>query len=166
MNAVDARLLAADLLYREALHLDRQEWDQWLALYADDVVYWVPSWKSEDQLVSDVRREVSLIYHDSTVGLRERIHRIRTRRSVTAMPLPRTAHLIGNVLVDQFSDEVLAGTASWIVNEYDPRVCKAHQNFGRYEFQLRCVEGSWKIQRKKVILLNDLIPTVIDFYNL
>ena len=84
MNAVDARLLAADLLYREALHLDRQEWDQWLALYADDVVYWVPSWKSEDQLVSDVRREVSLIYHDSTVGLRERIHRIRTRRSASS----------------------------------------------------------------------------------
>lgn len=166
MNALDARILAEDLLSREALHLDRQEWDQWLALYAEDVVYWVPSWKSENQLVSDVRCEVSLIYHDSNVGLRERIHRIRTRRSVTAMPLPRTSHLIGNVLVNRFSEEELEGTASWTVNEYDPRLCKAHQNFGRYEFQLKRLDSLWKIQHKKVILMNDLIPTVIDFYNL
>ena len=52
------------------------------------------------------------------------------------------------------------------MHEFDPRVSKAQAHFGRYEFSLRQSDAGWKIARKKIILLNDLIPTVIDFYNL
>ena len=36
MSGFDPALTAevADLLYREAYHLDHREWDRWLALYA------------------------------------------------------------------------------------------------------------------------------------
>lgn len=157
---------AAALLYREGLHLDRQEWDAWLDCYVADAEYWVPAWRSETELVSDVRREVSLIYHASRSGLEERVVRIRSRKSVTAMPMPRTAHFVSNILVESLADRTLTGTASWIVHEVDPRVAKTHVHFGRYEFALRSVEREWKIARKKIILLDDLIPTVIDFYSL
>ena len=166
MVDLEKQAIAADLLYREGLHLDRQEWDAWLALYAEDVEYWVPAWKSENMLVDNVLREVSLIYHTSRAGLEERVLRIRSRKSVTAMPIPRTAHTASNVLVYAATPDSIDGTASWIVNEYDPRVSKAHVHFGRYEFRLRNAGGDWKFTRKKTILLNDLIPTVIDFYNL
>ncbi len=162
----DPTAIATDLLHREARFLDTQDWDNWLALYAADVEYWVPAWRNEGELVDNVRREVSLIYHPSRAGLEERVLRIRSRKSVTAMPIPRTAHMIGNVLVDAASDDSIDGTASWIVNEYDPRLSKAHALFGRCEFRLRRIDGGWQIARKKTILLNDLIPTVIDFYNL
>ena len=166
MVDLEKQALAADLLYREGLHLDRQEWDAWLALYADDVEYWVPAWKSENALVDNVMREVSLIYHTSRAGLEERVLRIRSRKSVTAMPIPRTAHTASNVLVHAATADSIDGTASWIVNEYDPRVSKAHVHFGLYEFRLRKAGDDWTFARKKTILLNDLIPTVIDFYNL
>ena len=161
-----ASAAAAELLYREARCLDTQDWDAWLDLYAEHVEYWLPAWKSESELVSDVRREVSLIYHTRRSELAERILRIRTRKSVTAMPLPRTAHLITNVLVDEAAGETMRGTAAWTVHEHDPRTAKSHTHFGRYEFELGRAAGAWRFVRKKIVLLNDRVPTVIDFYNL
>ena len=38
-------------LYREARFLDDKEWDNWLALYAPNVEFWMPSWDDDDQLV-------------------------------------------------------------------------------------------------------------------
>lgn len=166
MDRQIAHAVACETLYREGLYLDRQDWDAWLALYSPDVVYWVPGWKTEDQLVSDVCREVSLIYHASRDGLAERVLRIRTRKSVTAMPLPRTSHMVSNVLIDGVTKDTIQGTAAWIVDEYDPRTGKSHRQFGRYEFVLQRGEDAWRFSHKKVILLNDLIPTVVDFYNL
>ena len=51
----------------------------------------VPAWKGEGQLLDNVRREVSLIYHTARTELEERIVRIRSRKPVIAMPLARTA---------------------------------------------------------------------------
>jgi 3-phenylpropionate/cinnamic acid dioxygenase small subunit len=166
MLDIQKAAIAEELLYREGLYLDRQDWDAWLDLYCADIEYWVPAWKSEGELVGDVRREVSLIYHTARTELEERIVRIRSRKSVTAMPLPRTAHFVSNVLVEEAGADSIQGTASWVVHEYDPRVAKRHVHFGRYEYLLRRSSETWKIGRKKIILLNDLIPTVIDFYNL
>ena len=166
MIDLQSHALASRILALEGFHLDRQDWDAWLALYAHDVEYWVPAWKSESELVGDVRREVSLIYHATRVGLEERVMRVRSRKSVTAMPIPRTAHTVSNVLVHQSTSDRIEGSASWVVHEYDPRTTKAHVYFGLYEFTLIQVSGDWKIVRKKTVLQNDLIPTVIDFYNL
>jgi benzoate/toluate 1,2-dioxygenase beta subunit/2,4,5-trichlorophenoxyacetic acid oxygenase 2 len=166
MLDIQSQAIAARILALEGLYLDRQEWDNWLALYADDVVYWVPAWRNESQLVEDVRREVSLIYHSSRAGLDERVLRIRSRKSVTAMPMPRTAHSVSNVLVHAALAGSIEGTASWVVHAYDPRVARTNVHFGLYEFALRQAGTEWKIVRKKIMLQNDLIPTLIDFYNL
>ena len=40
-------------LYREARFLDDKEWDGWLALYAPDVEFWMPSWDDDDKLVTE-----------------------------------------------------------------------------------------------------------------
>ena len=162
----DHAATAAEVLYREARCLDLQDWDGWLDLYDEQVEYWLPAWKSESDLVRDVKREVSLIYHTKRSELAERVLRIRTRKSVTAMPLPRTAHLIANVLIDAASTEQIMGTAAWTVHEHDPRTTKSHTHFGRYEFTLARRGEAWKFVRKKIVLLNDRIPTVVDFYNL
>ena len=37
-------------LYREARFLDDKEWESWLALYAPDAQFWMPSWDDDDQL--------------------------------------------------------------------------------------------------------------------
>ena len=45
-------------LNREARFLDGKEWESWLALYAPDAEYWVPSWDDDDQLVTDPQMQI------------------------------------------------------------------------------------------------------------
>ncbi len=158
--------IAARVLAEEGHLLDAQDWDAWLALYTEDCTYWVPVWRDESEATSDPAREVSLIYHTSRAGLEERVLRIRTRKSVTSMPLPRTVHLVSNLLVDDFREDEITGRASWMVQHYDPRVSKRTSNCGHYAFTLRRTAQGWKIAAKKVTLLDDMLPAVIDFYGL
>jgi benzoate/toluate 1,2-dioxygenase beta subunit/2,4,5-trichlorophenoxyacetic acid oxygenase 2 len=156
--------IAQDLLAREGLFLDRQQWDEWLALYTPDCIYWLPSWRADDTLVSDVTREVSMIYHAGRQGLQDRVVRIESRKSVTAMPLPRTTHMVSNIVIEQADAEQIEGAASWTVHLYDPRTMKQHMLFGRYEYHLKRVGPDWHFARKKIVLANDRVPAVIDFY--
>lgn len=47
---------------------------------------------------------------------------------------------------------------------YSPRIRETDVFFGRYEHVLRSVDSQYKIVSKKVVLRNDDIPTMIDFY--
>lgn len=159
--------VAADVLHRDGLYLDRQEWDAWLSLYRDNAVFWLPTWKDEHCTADDPDKEVSLIYHSSRFELEERVKRIRSRKSVTALPLPRTVHSLSNLLVVNAEADALSTVANWTVHVYDPRTAKQHVHFGRYEHTLRRGDdGLWQIAFKKIILVNDQVPTVLDFYNL
>jgi benzoate/toluate 1,2-dioxygenase subunit beta len=48
-------------LFAEARALDDKNWDAWLAFYAPDAEFWMPSWDDDDKLVTDPQTEVSLI---------------------------------------------------------------------------------------------------------
>ena len=157
--------IAHDLLARLGLALDRQDWDSWLALYTPDCTYWVPAWTDEHETTQDPATQVSLIWHDNRWGLEERILRIRSRKSVTAMPLPRTQHYVSNVLAKAEGEREISGTASFSVALLETRTNRVHQNFGRYEFRLRRDEG-WRISAMRAVLINDLVPTIMDFYSL
>ncbi len=85
------------LIFREARLLDTGEWADWVAMYSEDAVFWVPAWLDEYTTTSDPRTQVSLLYHDARRGLEERIARIESRKSITAPPLPRTVHQISNL---------------------------------------------------------------------
>ena len=52
------------------------------------------------------------------------------------------------------------------VHVYDPRVAKEHLRHGRYEHTLRRDGETWTITRKVITLVNDRIPTVLDFYSI
>lgn len=156
--------VAMEVVAREGHLLDRRGWDAWLALYTDDTVFWVPAWRNESETVEDPDTEVSLIYHDSRKGLEERVHRLRTGKSVTTMPLPRTAHFVSSFLVSAATPEKIETHSSWQVVIYQPRSAVQYTLAGRYEHQLVKSAGEWKIAKKKVILINDRVPTLVDFY--
>lgn len=166
MTVSDATAIATGLLYREGRHLDSRDWDAWLALYAPDAVYWVPAWRDERTQTSDPDTEISQIFHDSRRGLEERVMRVRSGKSVTAMPLLRTTHFVSNVEASLGPDGAILAHASWMVQVYDPRRERQYANFGRYE--LRLVHGAedWAIARKIVRLQNDCVPALVDFYTL
>ena len=161
---LDALAIATELLHRECRYLDTRDWDAWLALYAPDAVYWVPAWRDELTQTRDPDTEISQIFHDSRRGLEERILRVRSGKSVTAMPLPRTTHFVSNVEAWRRDDGTIA--ACWTVQVYQPRDERQYSNFGRYELRLVHGGGGWTIARKIIRLQNDCVPALVDFYTL
>ncbi len=159
---------AADLLYREGHALDTQRWDDWLALYCEDAVFWMPAWKDEHELTDAPEREVSLMYYTARAGLEDRVWRVRSGLSTASSPLLRTSHGITGVVVVGAADnggKVEAEVhANWTCHTFNLRDSAQHVFFGRYEFVLRQEGGVWKIAKKKIVLMNDRIPTMLDFY--
>ena len=54
------RTEAEDFLFHEADLLDRREFDQWLALFAEDGIYWLPMDDDDDPLMQS-----SILYDDT-----------------------------------------------------------------------------------------------------
>ncbi len=154
-----------DVLQREGVYLDEQRWDDWLALFQTDCEYWVPAWKNEEALAASPQTELSHIYYASRAGLEDRVVRIRSRRSPASTPLPRTTHLLGNVLaLEPPGGQRMKLRSSWVCHVFFPRANESHAFFGRSEHELALHKGRWLIAKRKTVLQNDYIPTLLDVY--
>lgn len=156
---------AAAFLYREADYLDRRHWEEWVALFTEDAEFWLPAWKDEDHYTENPDTELSLTYYTGRVRLKERVWRAKSGLSAASTPLPRTMHAISNVVVATASEDKAELRANFVVHQYNPKRKKQDIFFGHYEHELRKSNDSWQIARKKIILLNDYIPAVLDFYS-
>lgn len=155
----------ADILQREGIYLDEQRWDEWIALFSPDCEYWVPTWTSDRTLASDPQRELSHIYYSNRQGLEDRIVRIRTGRSPASTPMPRTAHLVTAILaLEPPTPERLRLRSTWSSHVFFPRLHTSFTFFGHAAYELVQRDARWVIQRKKVVLQNDYIPTMLDVY--
>lgn len=158
---------AAAFLYREALLLDRGDYDAWIALYTPDCLFWMPAWRDDGTQTDDPERELSLIFYRGRRNLEDRVQRIRSPVSVASRVMPRVAHLIGNVLAEPLDDGArMRVDSSFIVNVQDVRTHRTHAYFGRYEHELVLENGAWKISQKIIRLMNDIVPTMVDVYSI
>lgn len=151
---------------REAASLDERRWDDWIALFTPDCEYWVPAWVDEERPSADPRTAISLIYYASRAGLEERVLRIRSGRSVAAMPLRRTMHQFTNFLVTGASAGEITARCSSSCHSYDPHTARTDVLYGATHYTLRRVGAGWKIARKKIVLLNDTLPSSVDVYTI
>jgi 3-phenylpropionate/cinnamic acid dioxygenase small subunit len=151
-----------DLLSREAAYMDERQWDEWLKLFAADVEYWVPAWDSDTEHSQNPKSEMSLIYYLGRFGLEDRIYRIRSGLSSASTPLARTCHLVTNVLPSFNEDGTCNVRASWQAHVYRSGITTTF--FGSYHYLLEPDGDNWLIKKKKILVLNDLIPTVLDVY--
>lgn len=158
MNAAITRQEAEDLLYREALLIDSARFAEWLDLFVADVEFWVPAWRDETTPTQDPDRELSLIYYKGRRNLEDRVMRLTSGLSTASSPLPRVVHQVTNVLVTG-TNEV---SAAFTCHRFDVRMNRADCFFGRYEYKVVSIDRQWRIARKKILLLNDTIPTVVD----
>lgn len=155
---------AAELLHREALCLDKRRWEDWLALYTEDAVYWVPAFASDDEMTSDPDNQVSLMYMDRA-GLEARVFRLEDADSYANEPLPWTAHLVTNILVTGGGADAPEVSASWLVHSFR-RADGAIARGGLYEYALRRVGKHLKIARKTTLVYDDCIEGPLDIYNI
>lgn len=163
MKAADREACAA-LIHREARLLDEQRWDQWLALYEAGAEFWIPAWDGEHVLTENPQAEISLMYYGDRTGLEDRVFRLRTGLSSASTPLPRTAHLVANLEVAADAEGDAVVHSSFLTTSF--RLRQTHAFAGRYEHRLRrAADRQWRIAGKKVVVINDLIPGLLDFYS-
>lgn len=154
-----------DAIQREAQFLDEERWDDWLAMYTPDCEYWVPARRADGSLTGDPQSELSHIYYSSRAGLEDRVVRIRSGRSPASTPMPRPCHILGSIrAIEPPSPDRLRMRSSWACHVFFPRLKESHAFFGRSEFELKSVDGRWLISRRKSVLQNDYIPTMLDIH--
>ena len=126
----------------------------------------MPTWKSEHEPTSNPKRELSLIYYSSRGGLEDRVWRVRSGRSVASKPMPRTQHAITNVMLAPVADpkDALRVLSNITVHQFRTKSRETEVLYGRYEHDLVRTESGLKIRRKKIILLNDYMPAMLDYY--
>ena len=152
-------------LYRETRFLDDKRWDEWLALFAPEVEFWMPSWDDDDRLTEDPQQEISLIWYGHKGGLEDRVFRIRTERSsATSLPEPRTSHNIANVEILEQTRDGCRLRFNWVTFSYRYKTVDTY--FGTSFYTLDTSGATPLIRRKKVILKNDYIHHVVDVYHI
>ena len=91
------------VLEREARLLDQNRLEDWLAMYVEKCIVWVPA----AEAAGDPRREVA-IYFDDRRRLEDRIFRLRTGKAWSQVPASRCVRQVTNVEVFR-AGEKLAG---------------------------------------------------------
>lgn len=153
-----------DFLYREARFLDDKEWDSWLALYAPDATFWMPSWDDNDELTENPQSEISLIWYGSRSGLEDRVFRIQTERSSASIPDTRTSHNISNLELLEQADGLCTLRFNWHTLSFRYKTVDSY--FGTSFYTLDVRGDSPLIKAKKVVLKNDYVRQLIDVYHI
>jgi benzoate/toluate 1,2-dioxygenase beta subunit len=135
------------LLEREARLLDQLRYEDWLALYAPECIYWVPATSN----AGDPRREVAVMFDDRR-RLEDRVYRLRTGFAWSQAPASRTVRLIANVEVFATGNEAVRMVRSnFLISEFWGDETRLLSGWTGH----RCVaqDGRWLIQAKQVNLL-------------
>lgn len=103
------------------------------------------------------------MYYSDRTGLEDRVFRLRTGAVSSATPMSRTVHLISGIRVLSASGPVVEAAASWACHWVWRKEFNTYA--GHYEYTLEREDGRLRIKRKKIILVNDVIPRVLDFYH-
>jgi 3-phenylpropionate/cinnamic acid dioxygenase small subunit len=139
---------------REAWLLDERRFKEWLELFTDDILYFMP--RRKNVLRRELHREVTplgdlAILEEDRRYLEMRVARLETGMAWAEDPPSRTRHLIGNLEATALDNgEVSARTAFLVYRshlETDSQLLS-----GSREDVLRPVNGAWKVARRTIVL--------------
>ena len=143
-----ARADVEALLYREARLLDENRLEEWLSLFTDDAVYWVPAGGD----APDPTRHVSLVYDDrQRLGLR--VDRLQGSHAYAQDPPSRICRIVTNVEVEESATGAGEVDVHSVLTIVEVRAGKQRLYAARCRHHLRDQDGL-KIARKEVRLVN------------
>jgi benzoate/toluate 1,2-dioxygenase beta subunit len=145
----NGRAAFEEFIIHEAALLDARRFRDWAALFADDGTYWVPAVPDQKSPLD----QASLFYDDRDL-MKTRIDRLEHPRIHVQTPPSRTAHLVGNVVIDEAdsakNEYVIGSTVIMVEYRDDTQRVFA----GRQHHRLRRDGGSFRIVQKRVDLIN------------
>ncbi len=141
-----------DLIHIEAALLDDRRYHDWLDLFTQDCLYWVPV---AAEMVSP--RDGPSHFHDDRQVMMVRTHRLANPRAFGAEPAPRTVHIVSGVRIERDNADGIVVASSQIMLEYrnrdrfedDQRVFG-----GRVRHRLIRTENGLRIAEKRIDLIN------------
>jgi p-cumate 2,3-dioxygenase subunit beta len=148
--AIDYRQVE-QFLFHEAQLMDEHRFDEWLALWDPDVLYWAPAGRDE----VDPDREISLIY-DDRIRLELRIARLKSGFAHAQEPRSRMRRLLSNIAIEESDQGRIVAASNFILVEL--RRGKQDLFAGRSIHRLRPCDGAFKMVSKKVMLVNNDEP--------
>ena len=135
------------MLHLEARLLDENRFEDWLALFSDECLFWIPG-----SAGGDPKREIAVAFDDRR-QLEGRIYRLRTGHAWSQVPPSRTSRIVANVEVFRSeSDAVYMVRSSFQITEFrggDTR-CFAGWNAHR----LARAGNGWRILVKQINLID------------
>ena len=143
----------------EAWMLDERRLRDWLDLFTDDVFYFMPRRLNVHR--SELDRELSAegdlaIFEDDKTWLTMRVERLETGMAWAEDPPSRTRHIVGNLVVDPVSENLVKAKTAFIIyrshHETDENIFA-----GSREDELRRLDGAWKIARRTIVLDSNVI---------
>lgn len=139
-------------LYHEARLLDERQFNDWLDLWSDPLLYWIPSTLQD----CDPNKYVSFLYDDREL-LEERIKRLESPYCYAQDPPSRTLHQISNITYQE-KDAVVTVQSNLVLYEFkpnhQPRIYPLNVFPAFVEHDLTQGDQGLKINQKKVRLLN------------
>lgn len=134
-------------LFHEAALLDTGRYADWLALFAEDGIYWIPGEPGQ----TDPLGTVSIVYEDKAI-LAMRVERLGHPRVYAAEPQPRTMHMIGNVTAAATEEGIVAHSTLLVATYRDgPTVFHSGRACHRL---VTDADGAFRIREKRVDLID------------
>jgi 3-phenylpropionate/cinnamic acid dioxygenase small subunit len=152
----------AQFLYTEAELLDERRHDEWLALLAEDIRYWMPmrrnvKYGDADREFTRETEDVSW-FDEGKDTLIRRVRQIQTGIHWAEEPRSRIAHMVSNVQLLSVTPASVEAKSRFLI--YRNRVeTETDLLVGKREDTLRRHGDGWLIARRKIILDQNVLLT-------
>ncbi len=154
----------AQFFYAEAEFLDERRYDEWLALLADDIRYWMPMRRNVK--FGDTEREFTretddiAWFDEGKDTLTRRVRQIQTGIHWAEEPRSRIAHMVSNVqLLSVTPDEREVVAKSRFLIYRNRAETETDILVGKREDTLRRDGDGWSIARRKIVLDQNVLMT-------
>ena len=140
-----------EFIYREARLADEARYAEWLALWTDDAVYWVPATTDAG---ADPDKHISHIY-DNRGRIETRVKLLMTGHRYSQEPASLMRRLVSNIEIAPADNGELVAESNFVIGELAIQAKRElHWWVGRTTHRLRRVGGELKMCGKKVVLVN------------
>jgi 3-phenylpropionate/cinnamic acid dioxygenase small subunit len=147
--SADTQHAVEQFLFQQAEILDSRQWDDWLSIFTDDGIYWMPA--AADQEVGEGQPN---IFWEDQYLMEMRIRRVEHPYAHSQRAGHRTSHVVSNVMIqseDEGSGEVTV-TSRFHMVEY--RLEDQRFFGGKYTHNLVKSGDGYRIKLQRVDIAN------------
>lgn len=158
----DLLLAVQQFLFHEAALLDDGRFDEWLELFDDGVLYFMPTREVTTSRADSLRRLGDLpFFEDDKAFLRARVQRLKGALAHAEDPPSRTRRIVSNIVIGSSTADSILVRCNFIV--FQSRL-EATETFyvGRREDTLRPASSGWSIVRREIMLDHAVIPRTLS----